>query len=510
MTAKAPRSGRTVAAVTGAAVGALLAAAFIDWGVTEGVALAFAVLLLGNLLVPRTLWWAHLVPFMGFVARIAGPSLAGVLLFVASRYTTAVGRLGPAEVVVVTATNAWVVSVVQRIAARIRGQTGVTRIAVVGSARLAGCLQRELQLANASQYEIVGRVAVPDRRQQGEVPALGSLRELGQIVERHRINLLIMMSDVPRLAVFDEFARSCLHLPVHLEEMSLFYERTFGHVAVADVNSAWFRYLMESGSRVEQTRATRALDVALASLIAILTAPLMAVLVLLIKRDGGPVLFRQLRIGERGKPFTILKFRTMHVGVSSAWAEVEDARVTTIGRILRRAHLDELPQLVNILRGEMSLVGPRPEQPGFVEHLEEIVPYYARRQLIRPGLTGWAQVRCGYSGSDIGSAWKVAHDLFYLKHRSFGLNLLILGETLRMLVADPQYSAEPASVDFILAPARAVPNGAGPEQPAVSGSPIETSAARAHSDQRRGGLISAGGAGDRVRPDDRLSRETGS
>jgi hypothetical protein len=102
----------------------------------------------------------------------------------------------------------------------------------------------------------------------------------------------------------------------------------------------------------------------------------------------------------------------------------------------------------------MSIVGPRPEQPEFVEHLEKLVPFYARRHLVRPGLTGWAQVRCGYAGSDLGSAWKVAHDLFYLKHRSFRLNLVILGETLRTLVADPQYAAEPTSVEFILAPTR--------------------------------------------------------
>jgi exopolysaccharide biosynthesis polyprenyl glycosylphosphotransferase len=502
MKAETRRPGGTVAALGGAGVGSFLAAAFMDGRIGPCIALSFSILLLGNLLVPRTLSWAHLVPFMGFVARITGPALAAVVLFVAPRLLGSFGRLGYAEILVVAATNGWMMSVTRRMTARLRGDAATTRIAVVGSARLAGCLQRELQLANASQYEIVGRVALPDRRQQGEVPVLGFLPDLGEIVERHRVDLLLMMSDVPRLVVFDEFARSCLHLRVRLEEISSFYERTFGHVAVADLNSAWFRYLMEEGSRGEHRRLDRALDVVIASLVALLTAPLMAALVPLIKRDGGPVLFRQLRIGERGKPFTIFKLRTMHVGVSAAWAEADDDRVTALGRLLRRTHLDELPQLVNILRGEMSVVGPRPEQPAFVEHLEAIVPYYARRQLVRPGLTGWAQVRCGYSGSDVGSAWKVAHDLFYLKHRSFGLNLVILGETLRTLVADPQYSAEPSSVDFILAPASIVTEGgatdgmaAGPRgELTIAPSTAQAPRPPRHTERAAGGAASGGAA----------------
>ena len=114
-----------------------------------------------------------------------------------------------------------------------------------------------------------------------------------------------------------------------------------------------------------------------------------------------------------------------------------------------KTHLDELPQLFNILRGEMSLVGPRPEQPEFVEQLEEVLPFYQRRHLLKPGLTGWAQVRCGYAGSDIGSAWKLSHDLYYLKHRSMAFDLAIIGETFRTVFADRRFSIEPKWVPFI-------------------------------------------------------------
>ncbi len=123
--------------------------------------------------------------------------------------------------------------------------------------------------------------------------------------------------------------------------------------------------------------------------------------------------------------------------------------MTRIGRILRKTHLDELPQLYNILRGEMSLVGPRPEQPEFVQQLEEVLPFYQRRHLLKPGLTGWAQVRCGYAGSDVGSAWKLSHDLYYLKHRSMAFDLAIIGETFRTVFADRRFSIEPKWVSFI-------------------------------------------------------------
>jgi lipopolysaccharide/colanic/teichoic acid biosynthesis glycosyltransferase len=123
------------------------------------------------------------------------------------------------------------------------------------------------------------------------------------------------------------------------------------------------------------------------------------------------------------------------------WALERDPRTTRIGQFLRRTHIDELPQLWNILRGEMSLVGPRPEQMGFVVRLEATLPFYQRRHLIRPGLTGWAQVRCGYAGSDDGAAWKLCNDLYYVKYRSLGLDLLLLIETVGLVLLGPSAAA---------------------------------------------------------------------
>lgn len=154
----------------------------------------------------------------------------------------------------------------------------------------------------------------------------------------------------------------------------------------------------------------------------------------ILRRDGGSGIFRQERIGEGGRPFTLYKLRTMRPssGADAQWAAINDPRVTPAGRLLRCTHVDELPQLFNVLRGEMSLVGPRPEQPAVVERLERNVPFYQRRHLIRPGITGWAQIRCGYARSESGSIWKHCHDLYYLKHRSIRVDLWILAVTVRL------------------------------------------------------------------------------
>jgi len=174
--------------------------------------------------------------------------------------------------------------------------------------------------------------------------------------------------------------------------------------------------------------------------------------------DGGPVLFRQQRIGGGGEEFEILKLRTMRVDADNggaAWSRDNDDRVTRVGKILRRTHVDELPQLWNVLRGEMSLVGPRPEQPDIVSKLEWQIPFYDRRELVKPGITGWAQIRCGYAGSEEGTAWKLCHDLYYLKHRSAALDAMIMLQTLVTAVHDVQFAVRPPDENFVLEAVRA-------------------------------------------------------
>jgi exopolysaccharide biosynthesis polyprenyl glycosylphosphotransferase len=339
-------------------------------------------------------------------------------------------------------------------------KAGQVRIGVVGSAATAADLRAELQARGNRSFLVVGHIrwtAQSEDAGGGESSEpLGVIGDLANTVLKERLDLLLIAPTVRRLSFFEEVEATCSNADVRILELAAFYERVFGHIALRAINAAWFQWVMHPRYSPRTPPSKRALDLCLASVVALLTAPLLAVFSLLIKAEGGPAFYRQTRIGEGGASFQILKLRTMRVadpGVPSRWSSANDDRVTGIGRFLRRTHLDELPQVVNVLRGDMSIVGPRPEQPAFVETLEESVAFYSRRHMVRPGITGWAQVRCGYAGSREGTLWKLSHDLYYLKHRSIGFDLLILGETLRTLAADRQFPTDLYLPPFVHSPA---------------------------------------------------------
>lgn len=192
----------------------------------------------------------------------------------------------------------------------------------------------------------------------------------------------------------------------------------------------------------------RVLDLVVVALVLVPTVLISAVIAVAVKLSSpGPVLFWQMRVGFRGRGFRVLKFRTMVQGAEARQAELRhlnesdglfkiraDPRVTGVGRFLRRTYLDELPQLVNVLRRELSIVGPRPEQPRYVEELSKKLPYYDLRHLVRPGITGWAQVKYGYASSELDAFEKLQYEFYYLRHQGLALDLRILGRTLRAVV----------------------------------------------------------------------------
>ncbi len=258
-----------------------------------------------------------------------------------------------------------------------------------------------------------------------------------------------------RLEVFERVAASCLDLPVRLIEASQLYEQLLGHVPLGQSNSAWFQYLLHPRYRPGLPGSKRTFDVIVGSLMLVLLAPVIAVLALLVKlTDGGPVFYRQRRMGESGEDYEMIKLRSMRVAAEdrgARWAQADDDRVTAVGRAMRRTHLDEVPQLWNVIRGEMTIVGPRPERPELIAELERSLPYYDRRHLVKPGIAGWAQARCGYGGSEEGTGWKLCHDLFYLKHRSVYFDLLILIENVRVsLQSGVQFNVRAPQEQFIL------------------------------------------------------------
>jgi len=170
----------------------------------------------------------------------------------------------------------------------------------------------------------------------------------------------------------------------------------------------------------------------------LLTLPLFPLLAVFVLQTDGPVILRQVRLGEHGKLFTIYKFRTMRADAEAlgkaVWASAQDPRLTRTGGVMRRLRLDELPQLWNVFRGDMSLVGPRPERPEFLSDLSQHLPYWTHRHLIKPGLTGWAQVRQGYAASADETATKLSYDFWYLRHRSLTVDLAILLRTVLVVL----------------------------------------------------------------------------
>jgi sugar transferase (PEP-CTERM system associated) len=231
----------------------------------------------------------------------------------------------------------------------------------------------------------------------------------------------------------------CRLAGVRITDLPRFFERVHGQIPIEALKASWLIY--GNGFRQNWLRTTvkRIFDIVIALTLLVLTLPIMLVSALIIAfESGSPIVYRQERVGLRGKTFNVLKFRSMRQDAEkdgkAAWAAVGDARVTAYGRFIRRTRIDELPQLINVLRGEMSFVGPRPERPVFVEMLAEQIPFYAVRHSVKPGITGWAQVRYSYGANVEQSMKKLEYDLYYVKNHTLFLDLLILLETARVVV----------------------------------------------------------------------------
>ena len=408
----------------------------------------------------------HLLP----LDRILVPALAPAIGLAGAELVESLqGRsLSLGELGVILA-GSWLVLLLGVCLVSVFDRRNEVRLAVLGPRELAISLAREIEASGIRGYRVCGWLSTGGAKSYGSMlpvsgidggaaTYLGELEEVRSAVMDHGVNLLVNGPDPEREAsdhvFFETVAEACLDLRVRMINGGLLYEKVFGHVPLGTIDSAWFAYMLHPAYKPHPPFSKRALDVCLGSVMAVVAAPVIALAALAIKlSDRGPVFYRQRRVGEGGREFTMLKLRTMNVGAEAdgaQLAEEDDERVTGIGQLLRRAHIDELPQLLNVLRGEMALVGPRPERGERVTRLESQLRYFDRRHLIKPGITGWAQVSCGYAGSEAGVSWKLCHDLFYLKHRSLLTDLLILTETVRTIFADVQYGLEMPDDRFIV------------------------------------------------------------
>jgi sugar transferase (PEP-CTERM system associated) len=314
------------------------------------------------------------------------------------------------------------------------------RVLILGTDKGAIGLAREALERRKEGYEVIGFVGDDPHlvgRSLLNPCVLGVTAELPEVVRRHRINRVVVAFNDSSEPPLNPLLNLKLREHLAVEESASFYERITGKVSLDQLQLSRLVFADYSlGKRLYQ-RARRIFDVVLGAVGLVLSAPVMALAMIAIKLDSpGSIFYLQERVGQDGKIFRIIKLRSMRADAEKngpVWAAEADARVTRVGRLIRRLRVDELPQFINVLRGEMSFIGPRPERPAFAELLEKAIPYYAQRHALKPGLTGWAQVRSSYCASIEEARERHQYDLYYIKNQSLALDLLILLETARIV-----------------------------------------------------------------------------
>ena len=316
------------------------------------------------------------------------------------------------------------------------------RVLVLGTGPEARVVEASLATADPPGLDLVGFYALEKVEQMTVSPnrVIARVGALEDTVRRLRINEIIVAVRQQRGGVLPlRSLLECRLNGVQVTDLARFFERVHNQVPIESLKASWLIY--GNGFRQSWLRGfvKRTFDVAVASALLVIMAPVIVLAGIFVALGNGfPVIYRQERVGLHGRTFSLLKFRSMRKDAEkdgrAEWAAVDDQRVTALGRFLRHSRIDELPQLVNVLRGEMSFVGPRPERPVFVKMLTEQIPFYAVRHSVKPGITGWAQVRYSYGASVEQSMRKLEYDLYYVKNHTMFLDLLILLETVRVVL----------------------------------------------------------------------------
>jgi exopolysaccharide biosynthesis polyprenyl glycosylphosphotransferase len=393
-----------------------------------------AVLLVASL--ASTVWFLTLRSAFGAVPFTLGPAVR-----------TGVGTL--TGLVVISAFTFWIPASGARLSASTLVLMAISVFALttlweVAWQRLIAAKRRVLVIGTSTwaPFTVVGTVddeLWPDGV-RGGVPVLGRVADLSQVVEAQRPDLIVL-ADGDGSGRAMESLLDVASSGFKVVGVTHFFEHAFGWVPLRHLTSGWFMSILHLHRRTYSRFAKRAFDVIVAAVGILVFAPIVPLIVLVVRRTPGRVIYRQTRVGEGGKLFTMYKFRTMDEDAEEpgrpVFAEENDPRVTSVGRVLRKTHLDELPQLWNVLKGEMSIVGPRPERPEFVRILENTVPFLAHRLLIKPGITGWAQLRCDYASDSESAADRLSYDLWYLRHRTLTVDLAICAKTFSALLFHP-------------------------------------------------------------------------
>ncbi len=314
------------------------------------------------------------------------------------------------------------------------------RVLVLGAGQRAARLGR-LGAERATSFSVVGHVDMGDCAPVvGTAVPRAAIDDLAAYAARLGANEVVLALEERRKAMPVADLLHIRTLGVHVNEISTFLERETGRVDLRSINPSWLIFSdgFSSGRRLSSV-AKRLFDIVVATLLLALSLPFVLLGALAVKLDSkGPAFYRQTRAGLYGAPFDIVKLRSMRQDAEAAgkaiWAEKDDPRITRVGRVIRKLRIDELPQVWTVLKGEMSFVGPRPERPQFVAELSKKIPFYAERHVVKPGITGWAQINYPYGASLDDARQKLEYDLYYAKNYTPFLDVVIILQTIRVVL----------------------------------------------------------------------------
>jgi sugar transferase (PEP-CTERM system associated) len=316
-------------------------------------------------------------------------------------------------------------------------------VLVFGAGRKASwALERLSQRSDRRGFRLIGFVdSGGPRAVYGDVPVFKFDEPLCEYVRRHRVDQIVVAVDDRRNSLPMPDLLKCRLAGVEVLELPTFFERETGTVALELTDPSWlvFGPGFQRGLFVRALK--RALDVMICVVLMAIFSPIVLLTAIAIKLENGwgaPVMYSQTRVGEQGRHFRLYKLRSMRVdaeqSMGARWAHQNDERVTRVGRVIRKLRIDEIPQVVNVLRGDMSFVGPRPERPEFTQNLEREIRYYRERCSVKPGVTGWAQLRYPYGASAADAQEKLKYDLYYIKNHNMLFDILILLQTAEVVL----------------------------------------------------------------------------
>jgi sugar transferase (PEP-CTERM system associated) len=385
----------------------------------------------------RDSWFGMLTRLL--VAFTGGALALVIFYYVVPQFRMGRGVLGIAILIGFVLVGAFRVGFLRTVDA----ETIKRRVLVLGAGVRAALIQQRMRRrADRRGFMILGYVsygedAVHVPREQ--VITLDA--PLDEWAERHQVDEIVVGPDERRGGLPMEDLLRCKQSGIDITELATFFERESGKVKLSLAEPSWLVFSRGFDTTPIRRMSKRAFDLCAASGLLVLTCPLMLLVALAIRIESGrgqPILYRQERVGERGRVFELIKFRSMRTDAEkdgvARWASAADDRVTRVGRVIRRLRLDELPQLWNVLRGDMSVIGPRPERPQFVAELSQKIRYYNLRHCVRPGLAGWAQLRYPYGASEEDAAEKLTYDLFYVKNHNLLFDILILIQTFEVVL----------------------------------------------------------------------------